>query len=354
MSGKYFKFGCLFLLCSVWGDSLLLVAAVSHSPGKATQLKREIRESHGDHSFENSIKNIFNSKKSSIVRVVCVAKVEEGTKADVNNAKQVLGGTGFFVSDKAHILTAASIVKNSQMIWIDYGGVSYSAECIGVDLQTNVAVLRLLQPPNEFGIVDISENNAVALTEIGSFIVFVGCKLGMDPLPELGNVTGKNISYGDNTFVTTYLRTNLMFCGGESGAPVFELDGKLSGMMIASLPEMASSFILPRRALSKVVDAIISNGVMKHPKLGIEIQSECRFNRGQEIVISKVIAGSEAEKAGLAVGDIIKKIGNFDINYREDLYNAVFFECQNGQITITTLREGKELSFQVNNEYMIE
>jgi S1-C subfamily serine protease len=318
------------------------------------QSKREVIEYHEDHSFANSVKNIFNSKKNSIVRVVCVAKAEEGARADANSVKQVLAGTGFFISNKAHILTAASIVKNSQMIWIDYGGISYSAECIGVDLQTNVAVLRLLQPPNEFGIVDIGENNARALTEIGSFIVFVGCKLGMDPLPELGNVTGKNISYGGNAFLTTYLRTNLMFCGGESGAPVFELDGKLSGMMIASLPEMASSFILPRRALSKVVDAIISNGAMKHPKLGIEVQSECRFNRGQEIVISKVIAGSEAEKAGLTVGDVIRKVGNFDVNYREDLYNAVFFECQNGQIAISILREGKELSFQVKNEYMIE
>jgi S1-C subfamily serine protease len=308
----------------------------------------------GDHLFENSLKNIFNSKKNSIVRVVCVAKAEEGTRTDANDAKQLLGGTGFFISNKAHILTAASIVKNSQMIWVDYRGASYSAECIGIDLQTNVAVLRLLQPPNEFDIVDVDENNAMALTEIGSFIVFVGCKLGMDPLPELGNVTGKNISYGDNTFVTTYLRTNLMFCGGESGAPVFELDGKLSGMMIASLPEMASSFILPRRALSKVVDVIISNGIMRHPKLGIEVQSECRFNRGQEIVISKVLAGSEAEKAGLVAGDIIKKVGNFDVSYREDLYNAVFFECQDGQIAITILREGKELSFQVKNEYMVE
>jgi serine protease Do len=311
-------------------------------------------EFHGNCSFASSVKDVFNSKKNSIVRVVCVAKAEEGIKADASSAKQILAGTGFFISNKAHILTAASIVKNSQMIWVDYGGISYSAECMGVDLQTNVAVLRLLQPPNEFGIVDISENNAMALTEIGSFIVFVGCKLGTDPLPELGNVTGKNITYGDNAFLTTYLRTNLMLCGGESGAPVFELDGKLSGMMIASLPEMASSFILPRRALSRVVDAIISNGAMKHPKLGIEVQSECRFNRGQELVISKVIAGSESEKSGLAVGDVIKKVGNFDVNYREDLYNAVFFECQNGQIAIVVLREGKELSFQVKNEYMVE
>ncbi|MDR1890621.1 MAG: S1C family serine protease [Puniceicoccales bacterium] len=330
-----------------------VVTASSRSTDKVIPPKLEITAPSECNLFENSVKNVFNGKKNSIVRVVCITKPEEEIRADTS-AKQILAGTGFFISDKAHVLTAASIVKNAQMIRIDYMGSSYVAECIGVDVQTNVAVLRLLQPPSEFGIVDVSENNTKVLTEIGSFVVFIGCKLGMDPLPELGNVSGKNISYGDNMFLTTYLRTNLMFCGGESGAPVFELNGKLSGMMIASLPEMNSSFILPRRALSKVVDAIIRDGIVKHSKLGIEVHSEFRFNIGQEIVISKVITGSEAEKAGLLVGDIIKKAGNFDVRYKEDLYNAIFFCCHDAQITITVLREGKELSFQVKGEYIVE
>ncbi|MDR2779190.1 MAG: S1C family serine protease [Puniceicoccales bacterium] len=353
MTKKYFKLSCILLFCSLWGYPLSTVAATNRPQGKVVQPKNEIIGPSGCNSFENSVKNIFNSKKNSIVRVVCVAKTDESTKTEIS-AKQVLAGTGFFISGKAHVLTAASIVKNAQKIWVDYMGSSYSAECIGIDIQTNVAVLKLLQSPSEFGIVDVGKNDTKTLTEIGSFVVFVGCKLGMDPLPELGNVTGKNISYGDNTFLTTYLRTNLMFCGGESGAPVFELDGRLSGMMIASLPEMASSFILPERALAKVVDAIISNGVIKHSRLGIEVQSEFRFNRGQEIVISKIITGSEAEKVGLMVGDVIKRAGNFNIHYKEDLYNAVFFGCRDGQITITVLREGKELSFQVKSEYMVE
>ncbi|MDR2603697.1 MAG: serine protease, partial [Puniceicoccales bacterium] len=139
MSRRYFKLGCLFLLCSVLGCSLSTVTAVSHSPVKAMQSKHEIIEFHGGGgSFASSVKDVFNSKKNSIVRVVCVVKAEEEVKADASNAKQILAGTGFFISNKAHILTAASIVKYSQMMWVDYGGISYSAECMGVDLQTNV------------------------------------------------------------------------------------------------------------------------------------------------------------------------------------------------------------------------
>jgi S1-C subfamily serine protease len=125
-------------------------------------------------------------------------------------------------------------------------------------------------------------------------------------------------------------------------------------MMIASLPEMASSFILPKRVISKVFHAIVNDGFIKHPKLGIEVQSEYRFNVGQEIIISKVSSGSEAEKAGLLVGDIIKEAGSFSVHYKEDIYNAMFFCCHDDSINIVVIREGKQLSFQVKSEYVIE
>jgi hypothetical protein len=77
-----------------------VVAAVSHPLGNVARSKREMVEFHEDGSFGNSVKNIFNDKKNSIVRVVCVAKVEEGTRVDVSNAKQILSGTGFLFPTK--------------------------------------------------------------------------------------------------------------------------------------------------------------------------------------------------------------------------------------------------------------
>jgi serine protease Do len=303
--------------------------------------------------FENCVRNVFSAKKKAIVRVVSVLRQEHGTTDD-QMAKQIISGTGFFVSDRAHVVTAASIAKNVQTIWVDYMGTSYAAECIGMDLHTNVAVLRLLHPPSEFGIVNLAEENQQKLCEIGSFAVFIGCRLGTDPSPELGTIAGKNICCGDNTFLTTYLRTNFIFCGGESGAPVFELDGELAGMMVASLPDMASSFMLPKRALAKVFGEIMANGFVKHPKIGIDVRAEYKLGVGQEMVISKVTAGSEADRAGLHVGDTLKKAGIFDVRYKEDLCNALFFCCRGGKLDITVIRDGKELPFAVKNEYLSE
>ncbi|MDR1401583.1 MAG: S1C family serine protease [Puniceicoccales bacterium] len=330
------------------------VKAAGHRESAVCSPKQDAAKDCGETCvFRNSVKSVFNAKKTAVVRVVCVSK-QSSNSGNETGAKEVLAGTGFFISDRAHIATVASIVKNAQMIWVDYMGMSYAAECIGFDSQTNVAALRLLHPPSEFGIVDISESNSKKLAEIGSYVVFVGCKLGMDPAPELGLISGKNISYSDNQFLTTYLRTNLMFCGGESGAPVFELNGEIAGMMIASLPEMASSFILPKRALSKVFSEIISDGSVKHSSIGIEVQAECKFGAAQEIIISKVIAESEAERVGLRVGDVLKKIGTFDVSYKEDLYNGVFFCSGDDRIDVTVEREGKELLFGIKPEYITE
>ena len=250
--------------------AILLFPAVAFSAYRRPEPRQETKINQAPVvAFEDCVKDVFNRNKSAIVRVVCISRPDEYQKDD-SNMTPILAGTGFFVSDRADVITAASIVKNGQKIWVDYGGMSYPAECVGMDAATNIALLHLLQAPEKFGTVDIKEDDHNRLTEIGSFLVFVGCKLGLDPLPDFGHVTGKNISYSGNDFLTTYLRANLMFCGGESGAPVFEIDGTLAGVMVASLPEIASSFILPKRVLSQVYQEIKQNGIVKHRQLSIE------------------------------------------------------------------------------------
>lgn len=299
-------------------------------------------------NIENCVKKIFNEKKSSIVRVVCTC--DDSTQQD----KKVLAGTGFLVSSQGHILTTSSIAKGADTIRIDYYGVSYPAECIGYDSVTNVAVLKLLQSPISCTTIDISENDITNLTPIGSFVVFVGCKFGMDPSPDIGIVSGKNISYSDHSFLTTYLRTTLSFSGGESGSPVFDINGDFSGMMIASLPEMNASFIVPRRALSKIFDDIVANGLTKHATLGIDVEPEHILGKQQVLVVSNVTPGSTAASAGIIPGDIIQCINNTTITYKEDLYNALFFAKTSQPLDIEILRTGETIHLSIMPEFFAE
>lgn len=307
-------------------------------------------------SWRSCVKDIFNQKKTAIVRVVGIHKLpnEENEQwKDPSASQSVLSGSGFFVSDRAHVVTAASIVSTAHVLWVEYFGLSYAAECVGYDPSLNLAVIRLLQPPEHFDLIDIEPADEHELASIGDFAVFVGCRLELDPSPALGNIVGKNISYGEHVFLTTYLRSDIAFCGGESGAPVFDLDGQMIGMMVAALPELHSSFILPRRAIKRAYDDITNFGSVIYSSLGLEIHAEYKLGSGQQIIISRVLHDSSAERCGLRAGDVLLTMDNFVIKHREDLHNALFFSHPGNDMQITVLRDGQELSLQMPLEQSV-
>ena len=124
-------------------------------------------------------------------------------------------------------------------------GLSYAAKLIGKDPVTNLAVIELLKKPEQFQHITLQEFSSYEHIQCGALVVSIGCALGLAPAPNLGIISGENIIFGNRAFVASYLRSNIEICGGESGAPVFDSSGNLRGVLIASLPELHSSFIIP-------------------------------------------------------------------------------------------------------------
>lgn len=342
---------------------LLSIASIAIGVGSLFGEEKEIEQpeaeiKEGPTAWRTCVKGLFNQEKTTVVRVIGIHSAPSEEQADQENKEQnatqsVLSGSGFFVSDHAHVITAASIVSAAHVLWVEYMGLSYAAECVGYDPSLNLAVIRLLQAPEHFKTVDITTADDHELASIGDFAVFVGCRLELNPAPALGNIVGKNISYGEHVFLTTYLRSDIEFCGGESGAPVFDLDGKLIGMMVAALPELRSSFILPRRAIKRAYDDIMSFGNVIYSSLGIEVHAEYKLNTGQQIIISRVLHDSSAERCGLRAGDVLISMNDFSIKHREDLHNALFFSHPGNDMRIVVMRDGEKLQFDMLLEQSI-
>ncbi|MDR0595164.1 MAG: S1C family serine protease [Puniceicoccales bacterium] len=331
----------IFFLCGGF-----LFAEIAKESAAATQ--ENVQCSCEKFAFGECVSDIFERSKNSVVRVIGVVGAQEEGEQDseaVQQMQPVLSGTGFFVSDRVHVVTAASIVSYARVLWVEYRGLSYAAECVGYDPATNIAVIRLLQPPESFEAVDIHDADEHSLARIGEFAIFIGCRLDLDPAPALGNIVGKNISYGERAFVTTYLRSDIEICGGESGAPVFDLRGNLIGCMVAALPELHSSFILPKRAIRRVYDDIIKLGKVTYGAIGIDIHAEYKMGIGQQIIISRVVHDSYAEKSGLQAGDILVSMNSFTIKHREDLHNALFFAHPGSDMRIVVMRNGEPYEF---------
>jgi S1-C subfamily serine protease len=281
---------------------------------------------------------IFKRYHAAVVRVIGL----KDSKLDTGDS-QILEGTGFFIDNQAHVLTAASVVALSGKIWIERGDESFAAERIGFDPVTNIAVLHLLKRPENLTYISYQgEELAQDDLPIGSTIISIGSKLGLDPSPNQGMLTGRHLHYGDHKFIVPYGRSSLAMDGGESGSPVFDATGRFIGVMIASLPEIRSSFISPAYAIRKIAGDLLSIGTFSYVSLGFSARQELQTSGQYCISIIQVSKDSPAEKAGLHIHDELKRIDQKVISNMEDVAIAIFHLHPGDTAELEILREGQK------------
>jgi S1-C subfamily serine protease len=282
------------------------------------------------------IQSLWNRQKDAVVKVM-------GSKKGNNISESLLFGTGFFADPEGNILTTATIVTEAENLWVEYQGLSYTATVVGKDPATNIAVINLLKKPEYFTSIPLPEAPHFSTAPEGCIVIAIACVLGMEPAPLWDLITGKNIIFGGRVFATTYLRTGIGMCGGESGAPVFNADGSLCGILIASLPELHSSFIIPRGALTRIFGDIVNRKSVTYCSAGFSARGRMAEAGGKEVVVSAIDAqkirysGTET----LQLGDIIAKIDAQNIVSESDIADILFFKYPNDILNIQVVRGGK-------------
>jgi S1-C subfamily serine protease len=259
-----------------------------------------------------------------------------------SNEGQIREGTGFFIDDKAHVLTTASVVVSTEEIWVKRGDELFAAEKIGSDPVTNIAVLRLLKQPDRFIYIPCEERIPKEEMRIGLTVISIGSKLGLEPGPNQGILTGSHLSYGDYKFVVPYWRSNLTLDGGEGGSPVFTGNGNFLGIMIASLFEIRSSLILPAYAVQRIVDDLLRSGVVFYGNSGFSVRQDLQPNGNYCLIVTQVLQDSPAEKAGLRMGDELQQINDHKTSKMEDLSIHIFHIHPGDEIKLEVVRDGKQ------------
>ncbi len=287
-------------------------------------------------NLQNRIIEVFEEHRSSVVRINALFEREDENgekKQDIRIA------TGFFVSRLGHILTTRSVVFEAKQIWIEHNRIAYPATVLGEDRRNNVALLKADIVPDDFTFIrldDSPEQPAIA-----SMVIGISLPLEFDPTPNFGLVTGYESSIYRRAFQTTHLRTNIFFGLGEGGTPVLDLNGRLIGMNVLTLLDIPSSYILPTRALFRIRDDLMFAGEVIYSWFGIEGRETTEVVRGSRVVIDEVIPGGPAESVGLAAGDRLLEIGDFEIRTPSDVRNARFF-ARIGRYTKVRVLRGKE------------
>ncbi len=293
-------------------------------------------------SIQNRVTDIYTENSGGVFRVFGAHHTYD-EKGDLQNTLKA--GTGFFISREGHILANSSVLMNSSRTWIEYKGINYSAELIGVEPSTNLALLKASNLPEDIPFF-IPEGNH-SLPDVGSLVVMISCPFDFNPSPSLTMIAGAETSFSLREFATTYLRINKSVNIGEGGAPVIDLNGRFIGILVASAPEVRSGYVLPARAVLRIRDDLLFAGKFINGWIGFDVGDRSSISEGRQIYLTEVVAGSPMDKAGMKVGDVLLQMGDFPIREISDVKNSMFFARAGQFLDIQVNRAGQLLDFTV-------
>ena len=277
-------------------------------------------------------------------------------------------GSGAIVSAKGYIVTNNHVISGAQQIQVTLSnGQMYTAQVVGTDTTTDLAVIKLDNPPSDLKAVEFADSDKLA---VGEDVMAIGNPLGYDDTATTGIVSALNrpVTVTDDSgsdIVTNAVQIDAAINPGNSGGPTFNAAGQVIGInsSIASTATSSDSagsigigFAIPSNLVKRVVNEIIKDGKVKHVALGVTIttgtvEADGVTRAGAKVTAgtsgSAVVSGSPADKAGLKVGDVIVAYDGNAVSSTYSLLGYVRASALNDKVTLTIVRGGKTMDVEV-------
>ena len=286
-------------------------------------------------------------------------------------------GSGVIIDAKGHIVTNNHVVSGAGQgakLSVTIGDKTYSAKVVGTDPSTDLAVLKLENPPSNLTVASWGDSSKL---KVGQPVMAVGNPLGLSDTVTTGIVSALNrpvttqavtdnndldnninSQQDSDVVVTSAIQTNAAINPGNSGGALVDSSGALVGITssIASLASNGSSsgqsgnigigFAIPSAQVKSVVEQLIANGTVKHPQLGIRASNG---TSGTQLgaKVEDITQGSAAAQAGLQKGDLITAIDGTPVVGSESLVAQVRSHEVGKEVTLKVLRGSETLELKV-------
>lgn len=281
---------------------------------------------------------------------------------DVATSDGEAKGSGVVISDKGYIATNNHVISGAQQIQVTLAsGAVYSAKVVGTDTTTDLAVIKLDNPPSDLKVAEFADSDNLA---VGEAVMAIGNPLGYDDTVTTGIVSALNrpVTVTDddnNAIVTNAVQIDAAINPGNSGGPTFNAAGQVIGIN-SSIASTASSsgtagsigigFAIPSNLVKRVANEIIDNGSVKHVVLGITIKSSSVEADGVTRGCAQVQAvtdGGPASKAGVKAGDSIVAFNGKAVNNNYSLLGYVRASAMGDKVKLTVVRGGNTMDLEV-------
>ena len=262
-------------------------------------------------------------------------------------------GSGFIIDAKGIVVTNNHVIQDAEdIIVIVNGDEEFKAKVIGADPLSDIAVLQL-ETKKKFIPVQFGNSDKA---RIGDWVIAIGNPFGLGGTVTSGIISARNRSIGLSRY-EDYIQTDASINSGNSGGPLFDMNGNVIGINTAILGRSGSvgiGFSIPSNSAKIVIDQLIEFGETKRGWLGVRIQDVTKeiadveeLDEPRGALVASVAENSPSEKAGIKAGDIILEFNNVKINQMKEL-PAIVAKTKVGTIVkVKVWRNKKEITKNV-------
>ena len=266
-------------------------------------------------------------------------------------------GSGVIVSKEGVILTNNHVVAGADEIRVSlWDKRELDAKVLGTDPKSDVAVLEIINPPDDLVPMPFGDSDAIRL---GETVVAIGNPFGLSSTVTMGIVSAKGRANVGILDYEDFIQTDAAINPGNSGGALINMRGELIGINSAILSRSGGNqgiaFAIPSNMARSIQDSLVQDGKVTRGWLGVMIQTldkELAEALGADpklegVVVSDVQKGSPAEEAGLQRGDVIVKIGDRKIANATQLRNYVAMQKPGETVNAEIVRNGATKSVPV-------
>jgi S1-C subfamily serine protease len=278
-------------------------------------------------------------------------------------------GSGSILDQEGNILTNYHVIENAQKLAVSLGGEkNYPAKLIGIDPDTDLAIIRLLEKPREaLTVIPLGDSDKLA---VGQKVLAIGNPFGMDRTLTTGVISGlqRPIRARNDRPIEGAIQTDASINPGNSGGPLLDSHGRMIGINSQILsPSGASAgvgFAVPVNIAKRIVPQLIRNGVVNRPTMDMNtrnvaaLRNQVDFPVEDGIMIYQVARGGAAANAGLRgltqtedgdieLGDIVVSLDGEKIGNSDDLYRLLEKRQVGQTVSVGIIRNGRRLTVPV-------
>ena len=264
-------------------------------------------------------------------------------------------GSGFIIRNGEYVVTNNHVIQDADEITVILqDNTRLKAELIGRDQKTDLAVLKV-KPKDKLPAVKFGNSDKA---RVGDWVIAIGNPFGLGGSVTAGIISARGRNIGNGANYTDFIQTDASINRGNSGGPMFNLNGEVIGVNTAIYSPTGGSvgigFSIPSAKVKTVVNQLIKHGEVKRGWLGVRIQEvtdeiaeSLGLKEATGALVADVVAGGPAEKSKIKTGDVILRFDGKKVKTMRHLPRLVAETDIDKPVKVTVWRNKEEVSINV-------